>query len=45
LSILSVTTTENVEGYIYIEAYKEIHVKDAIKGLNAILGGRILLVP
>ena len=45
LSILSVTASENVEGYIYVEAYKEIHVKEAIKGLSIILGGKILLVP
>ena len=45
LSILSVTSTDNVEGYIYVEAFKEIHVKEAIKGLSVILGGKVLLVP
>lgn len=45
LSILSVTSTDSVEGYIYVEAYKEIHVKEAIKGLSVILGGKVLLVP
>ena len=44
LSILSVTCSENVEGYIYIEAFKEIHVKEAIKGLSVILGSKCLLV-
>ena len=44
LSILSVTCTDKVEGYIYVEAFKEIHVKEAIKGLSAVLGGRCLLV-
>lgn len=37
LSILSVTCSENVEGYIYVEAFKEIHVREAIKGLSVIL--------
>ena len=45
LSILSATASESVEGYIYIEAFKEIHVKEAIKGLNIILGGKLILVP
>lgn len=45
LAILSVTASENVEGYIYVEAYKEIHVKEAIQGLSIILGGKTLLVP
>lgn len=44
LSILSVTCTEKVEGFIYVEAFKEIHVKEAIKGLSVILGGKCLLV-
>lgn len=44
LSILSVTATENVEGYIYVEAFKEIHVREAIKGLNLIFG-KLILVP
>jgi transcription elongation factor SPT5 len=41
LSILSATCSENVEGFIYVEAFKEIHVKEAIKGLSAILGGKV----
>lgn len=45
LAILSVTCTENVEGYIYVEAFKEIHVKEAIRGLSNIFGGKIILVP
>lgn len=44
LSILSVTCSENVEGYIYVEAFKEIHVKEAIKGLSVFFGGKINLV-
>jgi hypothetical protein len=44
LSILSVTCSEKTEGAIYVEAFKDIHVRDAIKGLSAILGGTIQLV-
>lgn len=44
LAILSVTCSENVEGFIYVEAFKEIHVKEAIKGLAVILGGKCILV-
>ena len=44
LAILSATCNENVEGYIYIEAYREPHVREAIKGLSAILGGKLSLV-
>lgn len=36
LAILSVSASDNVEGFIYVEAFKEIHVKEAIKGLNVI---------
>jgi transcription elongation factor SPT5 len=44
LSILSVTCTDKVEGFIYVEAFKEIHVREAIKGLSVILGGKCILV-
>jgi hypothetical protein len=44
LSILSVTCTEKVEGFIYVEAFKEIHVKEAIKGLSVVLGNKCMLV-
>lgn len=37
LQILSVTASDNVEGYIYVEAFKEINVRQAIKGLSSIL--------
>jgi len=36
LSILSVTSSDNIKGYIHVEAFKEIHVKEAIKGLSVI---------
>lgn len=45
LAILSVTTSDNVEGIIYVEAYKELNVREAIKGLSVILQGKIMLVP
>lgn len=45
LSILSATTSDNVEGFIYIEAYKELHVREAIGGLSNILSGKIQMVP
>lgn len=44
LAILSATCTDNVEGFVYIEAFKEIHVREAIKGLSAVLGGKISMV-
>ena len=44
LAITSVTCTDKVEGFIYVEAFKEIHVKQAIKGLSVVLGGRCLLI-
>ena len=44
LSILSATWSQNVEGFIYVEAFKEIHVHEAISGLSAILGGKAVLV-
>lgn len=44
LAILSATCNENVEGYIYIEAFKEIHVREGIKGLSAVLGNKLQLV-
>ena len=45
LAILSVTASETAEGFIYVEAYKEINVREAIKNLSNILQGKILLVP
>ena len=44
LSILSASCSENVEGFIYVEAFKEIHVREAIKGLCNVLGGKVSLV-
>lgn len=34
LQIKSVVAKEGLKGYIYIEAYKQIHVKQAIEGIG-----------
>lgn len=34
LSILSATYVENIENFIFVEAFKLDHVKEAIDGLN-----------
>ena len=39
LQIKSAVAVEGLKGYIYIEAYKQQHVKQAIKGINALLRG------
>eukprot|EP00826_Nyctotherus_ovalis_P045994 TRINITY_DN5145_c0_g1_i2.p1 TRINITY_DN5145_c0_g1~~TRINITY_DN5145_c0_g1_i2.p1 ORF type:complete len:742 (+),score=230.48 TRINITY_DN5145_c0_g1_i2:128-2353(+) len=44
LLILSVTCFNHLKGYIYIEAYKEAHVRQAIEGLQCI-GNKVTLVP
>ena len=44
LAILSATCSDNVEGFVYVEAFKEIHVRQAIEGLYSILGGKVSLV-
>ena len=38
LAILSATASDVVEGFIYIEAYKDEHVRMAIQGLNSFIG-------
>jgi hypothetical protein len=40
-----VSASDNVDGFIYVEAFKEPHVKEAIKGLSVIFGGKVILVP
>lgn len=45
LQILSATASDNVDDYIYVEAFKEINVREAIKNLSNILQGKILIVP
>lgn len=44
LSILSVTSSDTTEGYIFVEAFKETHVKQACEGLHFILN-KYILVP
>ena len=43
LSILSVTSSESTEGWIYVEAFKEIHIKQACENLHFTLNKYILL--
>jgi transcription elongation factor SPT5 len=44
LLILSVTSLSYLHGYIYVEAFKEAHVRQAISGLHC-LGNKLSLVP
>lgn len=44
LLILSVTCLNHLKGHIYIEAYKEVHVRQAVEGLQCV-GTKITLVP
>ncbi|CAI2358727.1 unnamed protein product [Moneuplotes crassus] len=36
LSIISATISDKIKGHLYIEAYKECHVREAIRGMNLI---------
>ncbi|GMI90818.1 global transcription factor group A2 [Hibiscus trionum] len=45
LQIRSVISLDHLKNYIYIEADKEAHVREAIKGLRTIFGAKIMLVP
>ncbi|XP_061352476.1 putative transcription elongation factor SPT5 homolog 1 [Gastrolobium bilobum] len=45
LRILSAIALDHLKNYIYVEADKEAHVREACKGLSNILGQKILLVP
>ncbi|KAL7154912.1 hypothetical protein ABFS83_03G036100 [Erythranthe nasuta] len=45
LRIRSAIAIDHLKNYIYIEADKEAHVKEAIKGMRSIYPGRIMLVP
>ena len=44
-NILSVTVSDEVEGVLYIEAFKEKHVKEGIKGMRDIYQSKISQVP
>lgn len=37
---LSAACVHSVQGYFYIESFKEAHVKEAIRGLRNIFGGK-----
>lgn len=39
LQIKSVTAKEGLKGYIYVEAYKQTHVKQAIQGVGSLRMG------
>ncbi|KAK8579903.1 hypothetical protein V6N13_143061 [Hibiscus sabdariffa] len=45
LQIRSVIALDHLKNYIYIEADKEAHVREAIKGQRNIFGAKIMLVP
>ena len=47
LQIKSIVTPEGVKGYIYIEAYKQTHVKQAIDGIGSLRMGQYqqMMVP
>ncbi|GAX85054.1 hypothetical protein CEUSTIGMA_g12474.t1 [Chlamydomonas eustigma] len=46
LMIKSAFTLDHLKGYLYVEAEKEAHVKDAIKGLRSMFYGKgVKLVP
>ena len=40
LQIKSVMCKEGLKGYVYIEAYKQTHVKQAIEGVSSLRIGR-----
>ena len=44
LNILSATCSDTTEGYIYVEAFREIAVRSACEGLSFILN-KFILVP
>lgn len=45
LQIRSAVALDHLKNYIYIEADKEAHVREAIKGMRNIFGAKITLVP
>ncbi|XVE60194.1 hypothetical protein DITRI_Ditri05aG0108300 [Diplodiscus trichospermus] len=45
LQIRSVIALDHLKNYIYIEADKEAHVREAVKGLRNIFATKIMLVP
>ncbi|MBA0808458.1 hypothetical protein Gohar_024197 [Gossypium harknessii] len=45
LQIRSVIALDHLKNYIYIEADKESHVREAVKGLRTMFAAKIMLVP
>ncbi|KAL5975076.1 hypothetical protein ACLOJK_031752 [Asimina triloba] len=45
LQIRSATALDHLKNYIYVEADKEAHVKEACKGLRNIFSAKVMLVP
>ncbi|KAM1135826.1 hypothetical protein ACFX13_034746 [Malus domestica] len=45
LQIRSVIALDHLKNYVYVEADKEAHVREACKGLRNIFGQKIMLVP
>ncbi|KAK4490177.1 hypothetical protein RD792_000834 [Penstemon davidsonii] len=45
IQIRSVIALDHLKNYIYVEADKEAHVREAIKGMRNIYPGKIMLVP
>ncbi|KAK8572245.1 hypothetical protein V6N13_047857 [Hibiscus sabdariffa] len=45
LQIRSVIALDHLKNYIYVEADKEAHVREAVKGLRNIFAAKIMLVP
>ncbi|XWS23610.1 hypothetical protein CRYUN_Cryun28dG0029600 [Craigia yunnanensis] len=45
LQIRSVIALDHLKNYIYIEADKEAHVREAVKGLRNVFAAKIMLVP
>lgn len=45
LQIFSAVAVDHLESYIYVEAYKEAHVREACKGLRFVIPQKIMLVP
>lgn len=44
LNIISATISDKVQGHLYIEAFREVHVRDAIKGLRLIYQREIIRI-
>lgn len=45
VQIFSAVAVDHLESYIYVEAYREAHVREACKGLRYVIPQKIMLVP